>query len=74
VRLEEGRDLSLRREDAGDLADTEGVDIELSGGKEPVTLVMQVKGKRPVSDLIASLSDIGGVHEIGAVDADLVLD
>ena len=42
VRLEEGRDLSFRREDARDLADAEGVDIEPPGGKEPVTLVMQV--------------------------------
>ena len=74
VRLEESPDPSSRREAATDLADTEGTDLEPPAGKEPVTLVMQVKGKRPISDLIASLGGIGGVHEIGTIDADLALE
>ena len=60
VRLEESRDLSLRGEDARDLADHEGAEMEQPLGLRPVTLVMQVKGKRPISDLVACLSDIRG--------------
>jgi putative Mg2+ transporter-C (MgtC) family protein len=33
-----------------------------------VTLSMQVTGKRPISHLIASLSDIDGVLEVGTTD------
>jgi hypothetical protein len=28
---------------------------------------MLVKGKRPISHLVAALSDIAGVHEVGTV-------
>ena len=72
VRLEKTSE-SARRDEASDLADDEGVEIEQPRG-EPVTLVMQVKGKRPVSDLIASLGDIGGIREVGTVEDDLALE
>ena len=35
---------------------------------------MQVKGKRPVSDLVNALSSIEGVHEVGTVNEDTELD
>jgi hypothetical protein len=31
---------------------------------------MQVKGKRPISDLVTALSRISGVHEAGTVNDD----
>jgi len=37
-------------------------------GERLVTLLMQVKGKRPVSHLIAQLGSIDGVHEVGTHD------
>ena len=42
--------------------------------KGTVTLRMQVKGKRPVSDLITTLSGIDGVHGVGTVNEDTELD
>jgi hypothetical protein len=39
-----------------------------------ITLRMQVKGKRPLSDLITVLSSIEGVHEVSALDDDTELD
>ncbi len=74
VRLEKTGEQSARRDEASDLADDEGVEIEQPRGKQPVTLVMQVKGKRPVSDLIASLGDIGGIRQVGTVEDDLALE
>jgi putative Mg2+ transporter-C (MgtC) family protein len=62
------------RDGSTDLADAEGIDRELSNARGSVTLLMRVKGKRPVSDLISSLGAIGGVREIGTVDEDLVLE
>ena len=44
---------------ADDLADFEGVEPERLG-KGVVVLTLQVKGKRPVSHLIASLAEIDG--------------
>ncbi len=73
VSLEKTGASSARPDEATDLADDEGVEIELRG-QQPVTLVMQVKGKRPVSDLIAGLGDIGGIREVGTVDDDLALE
>jgi hypothetical protein len=35
---------------------------------------MQVKGKRPISNLITALSSIEGVHEVSTVDEDTELD
>ena len=61
--------------DAGDQAqdalDAEGADAETAdrpaGGT--VSLRMQVIGKRPVSHLVARLSDLDGVVAVGTVDA-----
>jgi putative Mg2+ transporter-C (MgtC) family protein len=53
-------------EEAQDLADFEGT--EAAGAKKGVvSLSMQVKGKRPVSHLIARLSDIDGVVHVGSL-------
>jgi uncharacterized membrane protein YhiD involved in acid resistance len=51
---------------AQDLADAEGTELAETG-KGVVSLSMQVKGKRPVSQLIARLSDIDGVVEVGSL-------
>jgi putative Mg2+ transporter-C (MgtC) family protein len=60
-------------EEAQDLADFEGIDAEGSK-KGVVSLSMEVKGKRPVSHLIASLSDIDGVVSVGSVSEDTELE
>jgi putative Mg2+ transporter-C (MgtC) family protein len=60
------------REEAEDLADLEG--RETPPGKGVVALSMQVKGKRPVSHLIAKLSDIEGVVRVGSVGDDAELE
>ncbi len=46
------------------IADREGTEVTLPP-KNTVRLAMLVKGKRPVSHLIAALSDIDGIHEVG---------
>ena len=43
-------------------------------GMPMVSLSMQVKGKRPVSQLIARLTGIDGIHEVGSVAGDGDLD
>ncbi len=54
-------------EQAQDLADLEGAETEaLSQGV--VALNMQVKGKKPVADLIVRLSEIGGVIRVGTLE------
>jgi putative Mg2+ transporter-C (MgtC) family protein len=50
-------------EEAQDQADIEGTEARISA-KQSVSLSLQVKGKRPVSHLIASLSDIDGVLRV----------
>lgn len=55
------------REAAGDLADLEGVEPP-APTTGVVVLSMQVKGKRPISHLIAALSDIGGVVRVSAAE------
>ena len=62
------------REEAEDMADDEGVAIGLRPAKGILTLHMQVKGKRPVSNLIAALSGIDGVHEVAAMNDDTEFD
>jgi putative Mg2+ transporter-C (MgtC) family protein len=54
------------REEAEDVSDLEGVEPEGGNGKGVVSLSMQVKGKRPVSHLIARLSAIDGVVHVGS--------
>jgi len=49
-----------------DLADIEGVEPDGAKGSA-VVVSMQVKGKRPVSHLIARLSDIDGIMQVGSV-------
>lgn len=39
-----------------------------------VALCMFVKGKRPISHLVAKLSDIDGVREVGMVNEETALD
>ncbi len=60
-------------EEAWDRADREGVEHE-GTGKGFVSLSMQVKGKRPVSHLIARLSDIDGVVRVGSAANDTELE
>jgi hypothetical protein len=38
--------------------------------RDVVELRMQVKGKRPISNLIARLADIQGVVRVGSVEED----
>jgi putative Mg2+ transporter-C (MgtC) family protein len=61
-------------EDALDLADYEGVEPRWRHDKGTMTLRMQVKGKRPISNLITALSSIEGVHEVSTVEDDTELD
>jgi putative Mg2+ transporter-C (MgtC) family protein len=61
-------------EEALDMADYEGVEPKWQPGKGTITLRMQVKGKRPISNLITALSSIEGVHEVSTVDDDTELD
>jgi putative Mg2+ transporter-C (MgtC) family protein len=69
VDLEHDRNGAMAREDALDLADFEGVEPE-PPRNGLVSLSMQVKGKRPVSHLIAKLSGIDGVIHVGSVGED----
>jgi putative Mg2+ transporter-C (MgtC) family protein len=69
VEVERDSALRLGREEAEDLADREGIDRELPE-KGMVVLRMQVKGKRPVTHLIAKLSDIEGVARVGNLYGD----
>jgi putative Mg2+ transporter-C (MgtC) family protein len=56
------------REETQDMADYEGVMLERLPAKGLVRLGMQVKGKRPIEQLIATLSGIDGVHEVTTAD------
>ncbi len=57
-------------EEAQDRADREGSETE-DPPKGLVFLSLQVKGKRPVSHLIARLSDIDGVVRVGSLSAEM---
>jgi putative Mg2+ transporter-C (MgtC) family protein len=48
--------------------------MEQRPGTGSVTIHMQVRGKRPVSHLIAALSNIDGVREVGTINEDGELD
>jgi putative Mg2+ transporter-C (MgtC) family protein len=61
-------------EEARDLADYEGIDIRQQVRKGVVTLCMQVKGKRPISHLIARLTAIDGVVAVGTVEGEIELE
>jgi putative Mg2+ transporter-C (MgtC) family protein len=70
VRLDRDDQFIEGREEAQDMADHEGVEIGRGHRKSTVTLHMQVKGRRPVSDLVATLSSIDGIREVGTVNED----
>ena len=67
VRLDENRNQIGSDDEALDLPDREGIDL-LTGPAKSVTLTMLVKGKRPVSHLVATLSNIPGICEVGKVN------
>ena len=66
VEVERENSLEAAREELDDLADFEGVEPEQLG-KGVVALTMHVKGKRPVSHLIARLAEIDGVIGVGSL-------
>ena len=68
VEIERESLLPEAHEDAQDLADFEGTDIRTLPPKGIVIMCMQVKGKRPISHLIAKLSDIDGVVGVGLAE------
>jgi len=74
VRLERESPSIESREEAEDLADREGVEVRSGAGRGAVRLGMQVKGKRPISHLIARLSEVDGVREVGTVGEDIEFD
>ncbi len=71
VRIERQQDRILVDREG---ADYEGVELERNHRKGAVTLCMQVKGKRPIPHLIARLSDIDGILEVGTINPDTELD
>ncbi len=74
VRVDRDGHANDRGEAVEDLADREGVAPPPPAPKGTVTLRMQVKGKRPISHLIATLSDIDGVREVSTLNEDTDLD
>lgn len=61
------------REESQDQADFEGAEPERRA-RGAVVLTMQVKGKRPISHLIARLTEINGVVRVGSIGDDLELE
>ncbi|MGD0104877.1 MAG: hypothetical protein ABSC06_12680 [Rhodopila sp.] len=74
VRIDRDANFMDSREAAIDMADDEGTEEGWRAESGTVTLRMQVKGKRLVSSLIATLSSIDGVREVGTVNEDTELD
>ena len=74
VRLDREDGFIESREEAEDMADDEGMEIGQTPAKGTVTLHMQVKGKRPISSLVAALSSIDGVHEVANMNEDTEFD
>jgi hypothetical protein len=70
VRLDREDSFIESREEAEDMGDDEGVEIGQRPANGIVTLHMQVKGKRPIFNLIAVLSSIGGVREVANMNED----
>ena len=67
VEVERAGNGSTTREEVQDLADLEGIDTETSA-EGAFALVMQVKGKKPIVELVARLSEIDGVIRIVTID------
>ena len=57
------------REEAQDLADLEGAETERPRDGA-VALSVQVKGRKPIADLVARLSEIDGVIRVGTLEDD----
>ena len=76
VRLDRQDGLGVAARDSADLVDHDLEALDQLGGDQSgaVTLRMQVKGKRPISHLIAALGDIEGVLEVGTTDDEAALD
>ena len=74
VRLDRDGTSPAGHEDAQDLADREGMEMEHRPRNGLVTLRMQVKGRQPISHLIAALGTIAGVREVGTANVDPELD
>ena len=66
VEVERGGSAAQIREEAEDLADAEGVEVDARRASL-VLLTVRVKGKRPVPDLISRLAGIDGVVRVGSV-------
>ena len=73
VDVERDSDSPSEREEAGDLADFEGVEAQ-PAHKGVVILNLRVKGKRPVSHLIGRLADIDGVVRVSGLEDDAELE
>ena len=65
VGLRESRGTSPAMEAIGFSLDE---DREITPSKGDVTMTMLVRGRRPISHLVAAISDIDGVQEVGSVD------
>jgi putative Mg2+ transporter-C (MgtC) family protein len=68
VRIERENRLTRARDDAEDANHHLGAAKEPPEGREPVTLSMQVKGKRPIEHLIGRLIEIEGVLRVGTTN------
>jgi putative Mg2+ transporter-C (MgtC) family protein len=73
VDVDRNKVIKADNEEAQDLADFEGSESE-APRKGLVSMSMQVKGKRPVSHLIARLSDIDGVSHVGSMSEEAELE
>ncbi len=70
MRLDHNGGLIENVDTAVNIADREGTEVTLQP-KNIVRLAMLVKGKRPVSHLIAAISDIDGIHEVGLANNEI---
>jgi putative Mg2+ transporter-C (MgtC) family protein len=73
VDLERDSAMMPTGEEAEDQADSEGVEIE-THRKGVVTLNVRVKGKRPISHLIETLTSIDGLVRVSSLDDDIDLE
>ena len=71
VRLDRESATIESREQAEDLADREGLEFGSDAKPGMVALSLQVKGKQPVSRLIARLSEFEGVREVSTSGEDI---
>jgi putative Mg2+ transporter-C (MgtC) family protein len=69
VEIEREGKFGATMEQARDLADVEGIQVEAER-RGTVALSMTVRGKRPISHLIARLSDMEGVVQVGTTDGE----